>query len=203
MSPSARRRCNVPGIRGPGLTSALLRFRGTTTYAGYEPSAAEMAAFLPTVGDVGYFKRGALDSVFHVHRRSSDAHGGSDDFSWIEMAPTPQSSVVAIIKRIKFNDASPIVLPIKLKARDLLTGAKVHVTTAFSDASATIAIGTTLLGSTALHSTIHNNPNVAGTYTSDDFVEIASSNDQITITISPATSTSGEATVVIFYCERV
>lgn len=58
----------------------------TFTYAGASPSAAEMAAALTVVNQAGFFKKGATDSVFWVHRRSTAAGGAAADFASVEMS---------------------------------------------------------------------------------------------------------------------
>jgi hypothetical protein len=84
-----------------------------------------------------------------------------------------------------------------LKAGDLLVGSKIMITTAFDDAAATLSMGTTNLGATVLHDTIHNNPQVAGTYQTDDIVAVTMA-DNATLTITPGASTSGAGTAVIY-----
>jgi hypothetical protein len=58
---------------------------GTTSYAGTQPTAAEMAAFLTAVNMFGHFKKGATDPVFYAHRHSVAAGGLDADFSFVEL----------------------------------------------------------------------------------------------------------------------
>jgi len=176
---------------------ALKYYKGTTTYAGSVPSASEMNAFLPAQDDFGHFRKGDTDSVFFVHRHSLAGGGTIADFSWTEMVPNPSRAITTIETEFTFSTASPVTITTGLKAGDLLVGSKIMITTAFDDAAATLSMGTTNLGATVLHDTIHNNPQVAGTYQTDDIVAVTMA-DNATLTITPGASTSGAGTAVIY-----
>jgi hypothetical protein len=175
---------------------ALKYYKGTTTYAGAVPSATEMNAFLPALHDFGHFQKGATDSVFFVHRHSLASGGAIADFSWTEMAPTPNRAITTIETSFTFATASPITIATGLKAGDLLLGSKLMITTVFDDAAATISIGTTNLGATVLHDVIHNNPQALGTYETQDIVAVTMA-DNVTLTLTPGASTTGAGTAVV------
>ena len=58
--------------------------KGSTTYAAAAPSYAEANGLLPSLGDFGYFYKGATDTVYHLFRRSIAA-GTLADFGIVEM----------------------------------------------------------------------------------------------------------------------
>ncbi len=58
--------------------------KGSDTYAASAPDYAEANALLPSVGNFGYFYKGATDTVYHLFRRSTVA-GTLADFAIVEM----------------------------------------------------------------------------------------------------------------------
>lgn len=59
--------------------------KGIFPYVASSPSAAELAAALTALHDVGYFVKGPTGSVFHALRRSTLAGGAVQDFALVEM----------------------------------------------------------------------------------------------------------------------